>query len=151
MRNEAGRFEADEAITDLEERMERLDHAVKLVQHTTAQHEDRIAGLMYSPGHSRHSVCPRPCPLLAAASPGIRRADSAGLSSRRLLLCHVWHVAAVRRTMQGEFVVCRTGRMHRASVYACHLLRRCRVPPAAGGVHSRGTDSGERHNGMCSI
>lgn len=56
MRSDAGRFEADEAVAELEGRMERLDHAVKLVQHTAAQHEDRIASLMYSPGQARPAV-----------------------------------------------------------------------------------------------
>ena len=68
LRGDVGRYESDAAIGDLEERMERIEHAAKLVQHSVAQHEDRIAGLMYSPGQSRPTVR---TPPVSRSGPGL--------------------------------------------------------------------------------
>jgi hypothetical protein len=56
LREEAARREADDAVMALESRAERVEHKIQLIQHDLHIHDEKLAGLMYSPARTSSMV-----------------------------------------------------------------------------------------------
>lgn len=56
LRADAAREETEESLGIMENRLDHAEHNVKLLQHAVHQHDERIAGFMYSPARNSVSV-----------------------------------------------------------------------------------------------
>ena len=67
MRADAAREETEESLGIMESRLDRAEHNIQLLQHAVHQHDERIAGFMYSP--ARNSVAVRALVIIPANPP----------------------------------------------------------------------------------
>lgn len=81
LRADAAREETEESLGIMEGRLDRAEHNIKLLQHTVHQHDERIAGFMYSPARSSVAVraCTLPTIVYCCCIPGLRVACEVGV------------------------------------------------------------------------
>ena len=77
LRADAAREETEETLGMLESRLDQAEHNIQLLQYAVHQHDERIAGLTYSPARNsvavrfEPSACPFPVNSVDAGMPSI--------------------------------------------------------------------------------
>lgn len=57
LKADAAREETEETLGMIENRLDQAEHSIQLLQYAVHQHDERIAGLTYSPARNSVSVC----------------------------------------------------------------------------------------------